>query len=146
MRLRRTGLYDGTKGAGRLSTTLARGHAAEDAVAAYLERRGCHVLTRNFRGRRGEIDLIVRDGAELAFVEVKARRAGTQSSLHAVDRRKKRRIVSAALEYITRRRLHGVTVRFDVAAVGLLPDGRPQRVTYVRHAFAADGDSGRRSL
>lgn len=114
-----------------------RGRAAEAAVAAYLQTRRCHVVVRNFRCRRGEIDLIVRDGTELVFVEVKARRDGTRSSLQAIDARKRRRIVAVALEYVTTRKLTGVALRFDVAAVTLRDDGHPARITYVRNAFMA---------
>lgn len=111
---------------------------AELAVAAYLERRGCQVLTRNFRGRRGEIDLIVRDGTEIVFVEVKARRAGARWSLYGVNDRKRRRIAAVAVEYVSRRGLLGVSMRFDVAGVSLDTGGVPADVTYVRHAFSVD--------
>lgn len=112
-----------------------RGRAAEAAVATHLQSVGCQVLVRNFRGRRGEIDLIIRDGTVLAFVEVKARRAGALTPLHAVDARKRRRIATVALQYVTERKLTGVSLRFDVAAVVLDDKGHPTRVTYLRDAF-----------
>lgn len=115
-----------------------KGERAEQVVAKYLLANGYQLLARNFRGRRGEIDLIALDGSELAFIEVKSRRSGTALSLEAVDRRKRRRIVRAALEYVTRRRLHGIPMRFDVAAVPLDESGRPRGVHYVRHAFVAE--------
>lgn len=115
-----------------------RGRAAEGAVARYLERRGCQLIARNFRGKHGEIDLIIRDGSSLAFVEVKARKAGTEASLYAVDRRKQRRILAVALEYVARHRLHGVPLRFDTAAVSLDSDGHPCRLRYIRGAFDAE--------
>lgn len=114
------------------------GRVAEGAVARYLERRGCQVLARNFRGRRGEIDLIVRDGTVVVFVEVKARRAGTEASLYAVDGRKQRRILATAMEFVARRQLQGVPMRFDAAAVSLHDDGRPIRLRYIRNAFGGD--------
>lgn len=113
----------------------ARGALAEAVVADYLRKRGCQPLVRNFRGRRGEIDLIVRDGSAIVFVEVKARRSGAAASLDAVDFRKQVRIGKVALEYLTTRRLLDVTTRFDVAAVTLQANGVPGEVVYVRNAF-----------
>lgn len=114
------------------------GKAAETAAALHLHQRGCQILARNYRGRRGEIDIIARDGNVIVFVEVKARRAGVHRSLEAVDAHKRRRIVRAALEYVSTRRLHGVSVRFDVAAVVLAADGKPMDVHVVENAFSAD--------
>lgn len=127
----------GAEVAKTLPSRATRGRAAEEAVARYLEGRGCQLLARNFRGKHGEIDLIVRDGSCLAFVEVKARTAGTEASLYAIDRRKQRRILAVALEYVARRRLSGVPMRFDTAAVSLGRDGSPDRLRYIRGAFDA---------
>ena len=115
-----------------------RGRAAEEAAAALLQQQGWQILRRNYRTRRGEIDLIARDGATIVFVEVKARRAGETSSLEAVDARKRRRIVRAAMEFLASRRLRGVAVRFDVVTVVLGCDGRPQAARVLKNAFAAD--------
>jgi len=115
-----------------------RGRAAEEAAAALLQQQGWQILRRNYRTRRGEIDLIARDGATIVFVEVKARCAGETSSLEAVDARKRRRIVRAALEFLASRRLRGVAVRFDVVTVVLGCDGRPQAARVLKNAFAAD--------
>ena len=43
------------------------GTAWEEQAAEFLKREGCEILERNFRGKRGEIDLIVRDGRYLVF-------------------------------------------------------------------------------
>jgi len=50
-----------------------RGREAEQAVAAYFEKRGFLVLGRRLRTMRGEIDVVVADERSLVFVEVKAR-------------------------------------------------------------------------
>jgi putative endonuclease len=49
-----------------------KGRSGEDAAAAYLEEKGIKILEKNFRGRKGEIDIIALDGDTLIFVEVKA--------------------------------------------------------------------------
>jgi len=115
----------------------ARGRWAEAVAAEYLAALGYQILTRNYRCRRGEIDLVARHGSCLVFIEVKARRRGVPDSLEAVDGRKRRRIVGAALDYLARRRLVGVTVRFDVVAVQLDGQGRPVKVHLIQDAFSA---------
>ena len=49
-----------------------RGRLGEEYAARLLEREGYRILSRNFRTRYGEIDLIAQKGEILAFVEVKA--------------------------------------------------------------------------
>jgi len=49
------------------------GRAAEDHALATLQNAGLRLLQRNFRCRFGEIDLIMRDGNVLVFVEVRHR-------------------------------------------------------------------------
>ena len=52
----------------------AFGQAGEDRAAAWYRAHGYEVLARNWRCREGELDLVVRRGRTLVFVEVKARR------------------------------------------------------------------------
>jgi putative endonuclease len=47
------------------------GRQGEDLAARFLEEKGMELLARNFRSRRGEIDLIALDGDTLVFAEVK---------------------------------------------------------------------------
>ncbi len=51
----------------------ARGREAEALAAAWLETRGYRILARNHALRRGEVDLVCRDGDVLCFVEVRSR-------------------------------------------------------------------------
>jgi putative endonuclease len=65
-------------GAERPQGPLSRADAgarAESVAALFLEARGLTIVARNFRTRRGEIDIIARDGATLVFVEVRLRRS-----------------------------------------------------------------------
>lgn len=59
-------------------STVDRGRRAEDIAACWLRLRGMDVLDRNRRAADGEIDLIVRDGLTLVFVEVRARASGSR--------------------------------------------------------------------
>jgi len=113
------------------------GRRGEAAAARYLERIGCRILARNWRAGRLELDLVVRDGSTVAFVEVKTRRPGPQLPSEAVDRRKRARIRRAAACWIARRRDGAAEYRFDVVAVRVEPGGA-FRIRHFPGAFTAD--------
>jgi putative endonuclease len=99
-----------------------RGLAAEEQAIRYLLSRGWALVAHRFRAGRAEIDLIVRRGDLVAFVEVKARR-GTAfgSPLEAVTGAKRRELVKAARVWVDRFGRPPDIYRFD--CVGLV-DGR----------------------
>lgn len=111
------------------------GGSGEDIAAAFLQGLGYIILTRNYRKRFGEIDIIAEEGDTLVFVEVKTRSSAVFGSpLEAVDARKQQRMAKAALAYLSSRKLHDRAARFDVVAVHLQPQQRP-RIEHVRNAF-----------
>ncbi len=111
------------------------GAAGEDAAAAYLERCGYRILERNWRCRYGEIDLVVSDGDQIVFVEVRARRDG--HALESVTLPKRRRLITLAYEYLAARALPATTLwRIDVIAVKV----SGQRITDCEHLIAAVED------
>ena len=61
------------------------GLVAEDIVARNYEDRGLRILKTRFRGRRGEIDLIVQDGQTTVFVEVKHSRSHASAALRVTQ-------------------------------------------------------------
>ena len=117
------------------------GRAAEVAAARYLVRDGWTLLGRNVRIGRGELDLIVRRGDVLAFVEVKARRTVAYGAPEdAVDGRKRRKVARLAELWLAVRpwALRGVSdVRFDIVAVDA--SARPLVVRHLPGAFTLDG-------
>ena len=77
------------------------GALGEKIAALYLQLGGCTILERNYRFEHVEIDLIVRDGACVAFVEVKTRRSSAfGGALDAVSRDKLRNVRRAARKYL----------------------------------------------
>lgn len=113
------------------------GDRGERAAARYLRRRGLRVITRGYRTRLGEIDLIARDGDTLVFVEVKSRRQGVPAE--AVTPEKQRRITLTALHFLRNHGLLDVRGRFDIVAI-VWPDERGEpEIEHIPNAFEAIG-------
>lgn len=103
-------------------TRGARAHraglAAEDQVAAHYIRSGHSVLAARWRGRSGEIDLVLRGGDGLVFVEVKKAR-DLHAAAHRLTRHQLGRLFAAATEYLAGEPSGLETpARLDVALVG----------------------------
>ena len=81
--------------------------------------RGYRILGKNVRAGRNELDLIVRRGRELTFVEVKQRRSDAfGGAVGAVDREKRRRVRRAAQVWLARNpQPPYVRIGFEVVAV-----------------------------
>ena len=111
----------------------------EDRAADLLEDRGLFLLERNFRGKTGEIDIIARDGAQLVFVEVRARsNRYFDSAAGSVNTHKQRRIVQTAQLFLQRRpHCANMPCRFDVIAFEPPQSGAPRRIRWIRGAFTA---------
>ena len=107
------------------------GSRYEETAAAFLQKKGLHILEKNFRCRQGEIDLVCREGKELVFTEVKYRSdASFGSPFEAVDLRKQEKIRRTALFYLCRYGYpENTPCRFDV--VGITGDS----IQLIRNAF-----------
>ncbi|APR78098.1 Endonuclease [Minicystis rosea] len=111
---------------------------AEALVADHLVELGYTIVAVNLRVGRLELDVVARDGAVIAVVEVRARGAGSwQRPLDSVDARKRMRIRRAAERLWSERFAHDPSIermRFDVAGVDLSVEGEA-RIEIVRGAF-----------
>ncbi|WP_308203952.1 YraN family protein [Goodfellowiella coeruleoviolacea] len=125
---------------GQSSERRARGSAASAALgrrgealaAQYLESQGLVVLSRNWRCREGELDLVATDGVRLVVCEVKTRSSDWQGDpAQAVDRAKLRRLRRLAGRWLTTFRVGWCEIRFDVIAVHWPPSG-PIRLRHRR--------------
>jgi putative endonuclease len=117
----------------------ARGSAAEDAALRYLETQGCALIERNYRCRLGELDLVMRDGDSLVFVEVRARASEAFGGGGGNSRVCKRRLRGSAARHflMTHPRAAALPARFDVVVItGRSGDDMP---CWIRAAF--DGAS-----
>jgi putative endonuclease len=113
----------------------ALGLAAENLACAYLQRAGLILLQRNYRCRRGELDLVMRQGDTVVFVEVRYRSPSAYADgVASVDRHKQARLLAAAQHYLLQhpdaaRR----PCRFDVVAV--TPERGENRVEWITNAI-----------
>lgn len=101
----------------RGKTAYLSGLAAEDTVERLYVARGLTVVARRWRGSCAEIDLVLRDGAAMIFVEVKKSRS-FDVALLSLGRAQRVRIMLAASEFLDRISMNQLTdMRFDLAMV-----------------------------
>ena len=116
----------------------ARGDRIEAAAHAFLLDAGLQPVAANAGCRFGELDLVMREGGTLIFVEVRYRRsAGFGGGAASVDARKRRRLVLAASQFLARhRQCRDLPCRFDVIEAS--GDPAAPRLTWLKDAFRAD--------
>lgn len=111
------------------------GQEQEVKAACFLRTQGYQILEQNYRCKKGEIDLIAREGQYLVFVEVKYRHTtGSGMPEEAVDLRKQRQISRVAAWYLAQKGLDVYTpCRFDVVAI------TEEEIRLYRDAFGYQG-------
>ncbi len=94
------------------------GADGEERAARWYEAHGYEVLARNWRCREGELDLVVRSGGALVFVEVKTRSTDRFGSpAEAVTPTKQRRLRTLAARFLADSGARAAALRFDVVAI-----------------------------
>ncbi|CAA9314666.1 MAG: Endonuclease [uncultured Frankineae bacterium] len=119
------------------SRTAELGRYGEQLAAEHLTADGLTVLARNWRCRRGELDLVLREpDGTLVFCEVKTRSGtGFGEPSEAVGRRKAARLRSLACLWLAEHRPPGSgALRFDVVSI-VRRRGEAPRLTHLRDAF-----------
>ncbi len=107
------------------------GRSAELRIAQDYERRGFAVARHRWRGKHGEIDLILQDGDGLVFVEVKKSKT-FEGAAQRLGQRQIRRLFASAEEFLGTQPLGSLTdIRFDVAIVDGVGD-----VQVIENAFS----------
>lgn len=113
------------------------GRWAEKQAEAFLRKQGFKILARNFRTRRGELDIVAQDADEVVFVEVKAVRNSDAEPQRKVDAHKRQCLAAAARFFIARYRLTDRPARFDIVTIKLDPAGQKQ-VEHEPNAFQVE--------
>jgi len=114
------------------------GASAEDAALAYLKEAGLVLLARNARYPFGEIDLVMRDGATLVFIEVRFRRPSRfGDGALSIDASKRRKIARASQAWLSSHKHYAnADCRFDVVAATTGATGIG--CDWIRAAFTLD--------
>ncbi len=93
------------------------GQQAEAIACRYLQANGLKLVEKNYRCRFGEIDLIMRDGQDLVFVEVRYRRTRAFGGAAAsVDQTKRSKLITTATHYLQAKDSRR-NARFDIIAI-----------------------------
>jgi len=110
------------------------GKQAETAARGYLERHGLRFVTCNYHCHFGELDLIMRDGEYLVFVEVRYRKpSGYGDGIDSITNSKKQKLISSAKCYLLERNLFDkIPCRFDVIAAA---PGKENKINWIKDAF-----------
>jgi len=119
------------------ASTVARGRRFEEAAERFLHRQGLKTITKNFRCKIGEIDLVMNDRGTLAFVEVRYRaRGGLVAPLETITHAKQRRIALTAAAFLQAQPAFSARpCRFDAIAVD--GDNDALRFDWIKDAFSA---------
>jgi len=110
-----------------------KGLEGEDRASQYFIKNGYKILERRFRSESGEVDIIVKKGDTVAFVEVKTWDALSMESLErSIDARKRSRIREAASYFLVcHPDLGACRVRFDLVFLSR----RMERLDHWKNAF-----------
>jgi len=108
------------------------GRIGEELALKYYAEHGYGVIDKNWRRKFAEIDLIVGNGQEIIFVEVKTRRSKNYGwGELAVGFRKKQKIKHAIDLFLLENEIYKeMNIRFDVLVVELGTDNIPKYTNY----------------
>ncbi|RJE76872.1 YraN family protein [Pseudoalteromonas citrea] len=118
---------------GLFSNTREKGSFYEQLALSYLKRQGLVFEAQNYYCRYGEIDLIMRDGNKMVFIEVKYRKyKGFGGAVAALSHTKQQRLKRSIYQYLTEHQLHNAEVRVDFVAI----EGQnPPNIQWIKSVF-----------
>lgn len=111
-----------------------QGDIAEQDALEHLTTAGLVLIEKNFLSKLGEIDLIMSEGSQLVFIEVRYRKSNTYgSALESVNQQKQQRIIKTAQYYLQQNTQSYENYRFDVVAISHNSDKND--INWVKNAF-----------
>tara|TARA_B100000809_G_C14904360_1_gene447428 strand:+ start:188 stop:559 length:372 start_codon:yes stop_codon:yes gene_type:complete len=109
------------------------GSEAERFARTFLEQQGLIFIMQNYRCRTGEIDLVMQDGDELVFVEVKYRSQSQHgSAIEFFHASKKRKFESAVMHYMQEKGFNPSIVPHRIDLVGIEGKGQQQNIDWLK--------------
>lgn len=116
--------------------TLKTGQAGEQRALEHLLTQGLKLISRNYRCKLGEIDLVMNDSGYLVFIEVRARtRTDFGGGLSSITYAKRQKIIKATSHYLLTQKINEQQpIRFDVVSI----DGQLGAITWLKDAFNTD--------
>ncbi|KGP63774.1 hypothetical protein EP47_06010 [Legionella norrlandica] len=116
--------------------TQETGKIAEQLALNYLKKNGLQLVMQNYRCRLGEIDLIMREGSFLVFIEVRSRsNISFGGGIASITYEKRKKIIKATSHYMIKYRIENkFPIRFDVVSI----DGKSHKITWLKNAFDAE--------
>lgn len=116
-----------------MDTRAKLGKYGENKAASYLKNKGYHILERNYRYQKAEIDLIAKREGVIAIIEVKTRSGhALEHKTDAINRKKIQRLVTAADQYLNSRQI-ALEVRFDI--IWITRHAQGNSLEHIKNAF-----------
>jgi len=113
---------------------LFLGQSGETLALDFLKDNGYKILSKNYKSKLGEIDIIAKDKEAICFVEVKSRTSDKFGlPCEAVTNSKQRQICHTALMFLKEKKLFDKKARFDVVSI-LYSQGKP-KIDLLKNAF-----------
>ncbi len=114
---------------------LRLGAKSEQQACEYLLKKAFTLIEKNYTTRYGEIDLIMKDGEELVFVEVRSRHKNNYANaLESITPNKQKKLRFAAEHYLNKHYInHPPMCRFDIVAIDLTPTNF--NIEWIKDAF-----------
>ena len=125
-----------------MATTREQGEYTESLACQFLENKGFKLVEKNFNCRMGEIDLIMKDGDSLVFVEVRYRRNNNfGSGAETITANKQAKLIKTASLYLQTHDKHNkYPARFDVVSItGFIETNNIDKINFdwIKNAFGA---------
>lgn len=123
-----------------MTERAALGAFGERMAVAHLRRHGWRIVAQNVAVRPwGEIDIVAERGGHYALVEVRTRRGDRfGGAVLSIGATKRRRMLNAALAYLTSLGDEAPPARIDVILVELHADGRLREIRHIENAIEDD--------
>jgi putative endonuclease len=118
------------------TTPHALGSRGEIAAVNFLRQLGYRIIATRFRNQFGEVDIIAQDGQTNVFTEVKTRTSTADGQpFEAVDSRRQKRLIRAALAWLKAQNRLNQPARFDIISIVWPADSGTPRITHYANAF-----------